>query len=96
MDNINDKNAEDHFISFNNPSFSRITSEDINQTIFHYTNGNYQLSEIVNNSNKTNYYVPSIKAIEFIEVAVKKDESNNIIIDYSIYYYSENNKYFIS
>ena len=52
MDNINDKNAEDHFISLNNPSFSRITSEDINQTIFHYTNGNYQLSEIVNNSNK--------------------------------------------
>lgn len=96
MDNINSKNAEDHFISFNQPTFRQITSEDINQTIFHYTDGNYQLSEIVNNINKTNYYVPSIKANEFIEVAVKKDESNNIIIDDSIYDYSENNKYFIS
>ena len=96
LSSINDL-TNSHFISFSTPSFTWIRNEnDKDTSIFEYSNNKYKLATLVNDSNKTNYYIPQIQAGQFILVEPQKDESNKIIIDKSIYDYSENNEYYIS
>ena len=88
--------AGEKFVLLDTPSFSTIKNDtDRNNTIFKYENASYVIADIVDNYNKTNYYIPSIQANQLIEVKEQSD-GDKIIIDKTIYDYLENNKYLIS